>query len=237
MEKIRIGIDLDHVIRDINRQIVKYYQKDIDNSIDLDEVDYKDDVMENVCHFKSRKQKDLFLYEEYPLEVFGHAGQVDRNLSRDLNFWIEELTNQEEYDVEIFFFSMKEYKLTIQSSYFFLSKIASRVRKVIFPKSINELSLNGDVFITAYSDNAKSLKKDGKKVIFIDTNFNKDGVKYSDLEYTSFREFLDDKEKLHKITNITGKCHEKNKAKSLLTLMLSWISSSLPTRKGRQPLN
>ena len=95
MQKIKIGIDLDHVIRDINRQIVKYYQKDFDESIDLDEVDYLDDVINNVCHFKSKKQKEIFLYEDYPLEVFGHAGQISRNLSRDLNMWIEKLTNQE----------------------------------------------------------------------------------------------------------------------------------------------
>ena len=39
MKKIRIGIELNHVIRNINKQIVKYYQQDYDESIDLDEVD------------------------------------------------------------------------------------------------------------------------------------------------------------------------------------------------------
>ena len=123
MEKIRIGIDLDHVIRDINRQIVKYYQKDIDESIDMDDVDYKDDVIKNVCHFDSKDELSVFLYEDYPLEIFGHAGQVDRNLSRDINLWMGKLTNQEVYDVELFFYSMKERDLTIQSSYFFLATL------------------------------------------------------------------------------------------------------------------
>ena len=40
MEKIRIGIDLDHVIRDINRQIVKYYQQDFD--VTFEETDIND---------------------------------------------------------------------------------------------------------------------------------------------------------------------------------------------------
>lgn len=237
MKTIRIGIDLDHVIRDINRQIVKYYQKDIDNSIDLDEVDYKDDVIKKVCHFKTKREMDMFLYEDYPLEVFGHAGQMDRNLSRDLNLWIEKLTNQEEYDVDIFFYSMKEYNLTIQSSYFFLAKIGSRVRKTVFPKSLDELSLYGDVFITAYSENAKSLKKNGKKVIYIDTNFNKNGLKYADLNYKSFRDFLNDDDKLNKIGNIVETCQSKNKVKSSWTLMLSWISSLLQVKKGQRTLN
>ena len=237
MEKIRIGIDLDHVVRDINRQIVKYYQKDIDNSIDLDEVDYSDDVINKVCHFKSKKQMDVFLYDDYPLEVFGHAGQVTRNLSRDLNLWMEKLTNQEDYDVEIFFFSMKEYNLTIQSSYFFLAKIGSRVRKVVFPKTFEELAEYGDVFITAYEENAKELNKRGKKIIYIDTKFNKGGKKYSNLGYRSFREFLDDEEKLNKIGNIIKLCQNKNKGKSFLTLTRLWISSLLPTKKGQQTSN
>lgn len=231
MKKIRVGIDLDHVIRDINRQIVKYYQRDIDESIDVDDVDYKDDVINTVCHFKTKKEKEIFLYEDYPLEVFGHAGQVDRNLSRDLNLWMEQLTNQEDYDVEFFFYSLREYNLTIQSSYFFLAKIGSRVRQVVFPKDKKELLEYGDVFITAYEDNAKFLHANGKKVIYVKTNFNKNGVKYSDLEYSSFRKFLDDENKLNKLGNIFNTC-QRNKANSLWTWMQLWISSLLQTKKG-----
>ena len=67
MKKIRIGIELNHVIRNINKQIVKYYQQDYDESIDLDEVDYKDDVLKTICHFSSDMKKIEFLYELYPL--------------------------------------------------------------------------------------------------------------------------------------------------------------------------
>lgn len=232
MEKIRIGIDLDHVIRDINRQIVKCYQRDFDESIDLDEVDYKDDVVKNVCHFESKNDVKTFLYEDYPLEIFGHANQMSRNLSRDLNQWLQDLTNQEEYDVEVFFFSMKEFNLTIQSSYFFLSKIGSRVRKVVFPKSVDELSSYGDVFVTAYPDTAEKLNKNGKKVIFIKMNFNKEGEKYSSLVINDFKEFLDNDNKLNTITNILNKNKKcQSKTKSLWTSMLSWISSFRRTKK------
>ena len=174
---------------------------------------------------------DIFLYEEYPLEVFGHAGQVDRNLSRDINLWMEKLTNQEVYDVELFFYSMKEQNLTIQSTYFFLSKIGSRVRKVVFPKSIEELNDLGDVFITAYEKNAKSLHKMGKKVIFIKTHCNGAGLKYADTSYDSLREFLDDEEKLNNVAKIAGKCQKQKKAKLSWMSMRSWISSFLPMRK------
>jgi hypothetical protein len=234
--KIRIGIDLDHVIRDINRQIVKYYQRDIDDNIDIDDVDYKDDVIKTVCHFGSKAEIIKFLYEDYPLEVFGHAGQVSRNLSRDLNMWLYDLTNQEKYNVDVFFFSTKEDSLTIQSSYFFLAKIGSRVRKVYFPCTMSELATYGDVFITADSDLASSLKKDGKSVIFVKMNYNQIGENYADWVIDGFREFLDEEKKLDKINNILKnkkkQCQEQNKEKSFWTSMLSWISSLIPKRKG-----
>ena len=208
-KKIRIGIDLDHVIRDINRQIVKFYQRDIDESIDVDEVNMKSDVLNTVCHFSSK-------YEDYPLEIFGHAGQMNRNLSRDINQWLVDLTNQEEYDVDIFFFSMKEFNLTIPSGYFFLSKIGSRVRKVIYPKSLDELKEYGDAFVTAYEETAEYLKNNKKCVIFIKMDFNNPSKTKSDFVYGDLKEFLDDNNKLNKISNILKnkkECQNKNKLK------------------------
>lgn len=238
IKKIRLGIDLDHVIRDINRQIVKYYQRDIDESIDIDEVDYKDDVVKTVCHFGSKAEIIRFLYEDYPLEVFGHAGQVSRNLSRDLNQWLYDLTNQEEYDVDVFFFSTKEDALTIQSSYFFLAKIGSRVRKVYFPSTMAELATYGDVFITADSDVASSLKKDGKSVVFVKMNYNQGGEKHADWIINDFREFLDEENKLEKLNKILKnkkiECQNKNKENSFWTSMSSWISSLIPKRRETQ---
>ena len=205
MQKIRLGIDLDHVIRNINRQIVKYYQKDFDESIDIDEVDMKDDVLRDVCHFETKGEMMRFLYEDYPLEVFGQAPQIDRNLSRDLNMWMADLTNQEEYDLEVFYFSMKEYNLTLQSTYFFLSKIGSRVRKVVFPLSEDELMQYGDVFVTANPDVAKTAKDNDKGVVFVKMNFNKEGEKYSDWTVEDFREFMNTEDKLNKVANIVNK--------------------------------
>mgnify|MGYP007022099171 CR=1 FL=1 len=234
MRKIRLGIDMDHVLRDINRQIVNDYQRDIDESVDIDEVDYRDDVVSTVCKFPSKKSLDKFPYEDYPLEVFGHAGQPQRNLSRDLNLWMAELTNQEDYDVEVFLFSMKEYNLTIPSSYFFLSKFAFKVRKVVFPKTFDELASYGDVFITAYEKNASELAKRNRAVVYVQMNYNRDGERFADFVYQSFREFLDDSEKLDKIAKITDIYQNRKKRKSLWTWMLSSISSLLQTRRGRR---
>ena len=228
MKKIRICLELNHVIRNINKQIVKYYQQDYDESIDLDEVDYKDDVLKTICHFSSDMKKIEFLYELYPLEVYGHANQMERNLSRDLNAWLKELTNQEEYDVDVFFYSLKEYDITIQSSYFFLSKIGSRVRKVVFPKSIEELEEYGDVFITANNDVLNNISK---PTVLIKMNFNKPSGKETQIVYDDFRAFLDDKKKLDNISKILDKTCQKHSKNSLLTSMRSWISSFVQKRK------
>ena len=64
---------------------------------------------------------------------------MSKELPSLLNNWLSELTNYEEDDVEISFFSLNEEALTIQSSYFFLSKIGTRVRKIVFPKNIEEM--------------------------------------------------------------------------------------------------
>lgn len=228
MKKIRIGIELNHVIRNINKQIVKYYQQDYDESIDLDEVDYKDDVLKEICHFSSDMEKIEFLYEQYPLEVYGHANQMDRNLSRDLNAWLKNLTNQEEYDVDVFFYSLKEYDITIQSSYFFLSKIGSRVRKVIFPKSIDELKEYGDVFITSNNDVLKKIKK---PTVLIRMNFNEPSGEETQIVYDDFREFLNDEDKLNKISKVLDRTCQKHSKNSLWTSIRSWISSFAQKRK------
>ena len=240
MEKIRIGIDLDHVIRDINRQIVKYYQKDYDESIDIDSVNFKDNALTEVCHFDSKIELDKFLYEDYALEIFGHAGQMTRNLSRDINKWIQDLTNQEKYDVDIFFFSMKEFNLTIQSSYFFLSKIGTRVRKVIFPKTLAELAEFGDLYITANQQVAMSMKNNGKSVVFVKMDFNASGQSYSDWVVNDLREFLDYDNKLEKITNLLKEnniCQNKDKRRLSWISMRSWISYFLQKKKEVLMLN
>lgn len=236
-KKIKIGIDIDHVIRDINRQIVKYYQKDYDESIDVDNVDLKDDVLKTVCSFETKKDYEIFLYEDYPLEIFGHACQITRNISRDLNKWLQDLKNQEKYDVEVFLFSMKEFNLTIQSTYFFLSKIGSRIRKVVFPESLEELASYGDIFITAYPETAKFMKNNGKGVILVKMSFNGSSEKYSDMTINEFAEFLESKDKLENISNIINKnktCQSKGKTSSFWTSVLSWISSFLQTKKEAQ---
>jgi hypothetical protein len=202
---IRLGIELNHVIRNVNKQILKYYQKDIDENIDIDDIDYTSDVIHDVCHFETKDDIITFLYDDYPFEIYGSADQMDRNLSRDLNLWIQRLTNQEDVDLKIFFFSMREGGITIQSSYFFLSKIGSRVRETVFPKSCDELMEYGDIFVTSNKDVIKYIyDRNEKSCIAIKTTMNKTDLFKSNYFYDSFREFLDDNSKLDLIKDLVN---------------------------------
>ena len=116
---IRIGIELNNVIRNVNKQILKYYQKDIKSELDIDDIDEKDNPFK-YCAFNSPTEKSEFIYIDYPYEIFGCAKTMSKELPTLMNNWLAELTNYEDDDVEISFFSLNEESLTIQSSYFFL---------------------------------------------------------------------------------------------------------------------
>ena len=189
---IRIGIELNDVVRNINKQILKYYQKDIDPSLDLDEVDEKDDVFK-YAKFDSNKSKNEFIYIDYPYEIFGCAKTMTKDLQVEMNNWLSELTNYEDDDVEIYFYSLNEESLTIQSSYFFLSKIGTRVRKVIFPRDLNDLMKDTDVIVTANKKVVDFL--DGKKGIYsilINNNINSECKDKTNANYDSLSDVIKD---------------------------------------------
>lgn len=190
---IRIGIELNGVIRNINKQILKYYQKDIDNTLDLDLVDEKDDPFK-WAKFDSNKDKNEFIYIDYPYEIFGCAKAMDSNLPRDITNWMEEMSNREDEEFRIIYFSLEEDALTIQSSYFFLSKLGTRVREVIFPRNIEELNDKCDVVITSNADIVEWANKNKKKGIRIATNYqvDEDGVLDDVEHYNSMEDVISD---------------------------------------------
>ena len=190
---IRIGIELNNVIRNVNKQILKYYQKDIKPELDIDDIDEKDNPFK-YCAFNSPTEKSEFIYIDYPYEIFGCAKTMSKELPTLMNNWLSELTNYEEDDVEISFFSLNEESLTIQSSYFFLSKIGTRVRKIVFPREVSDLWDNYDVIITANPEVLNYFDKFGDGYTYIIRIANKvnEGCK-SDKIYGSLDDVIRDK--------------------------------------------
>ena len=188
---IRVAIDINHVIRDINRQILKYYQKDIDSTLDIDEIDSKEDIFKYLDFITDEKKKE-FIYEDYPYEIFGCAKAMEKDLPAEINKWLYDLTNYEDDEIEVFYFGLGEDALTIQSSFFFLSKIGTRVRKIIFPKKDEEIFSQTDVIIT--TDGKLLEGADGKYKVLIKTQFNEHYHGKFDKEYDSLSDLIKDKE-------------------------------------------
>lgn len=189
---MKIGIELNNIIRDVNSQMLKYYVKDIDKKFDGDKLEKNVVSFIDSLGFKTKKAKENFLYVDYPYEIFGCANTTDRNTSTMLNKWLIELDNEGVNGENVCLFSLKENALTIQSSYYFLSKIGCRVRNVFFPKDGIDMWEKCDVIITNNERIIKS-KPEGKKVVLIQTKDTKHLSGVCDLVYASFIDLLTDK--------------------------------------------
>lgn len=196
---LTIGIELNHVVRDINKQIVKYYSKAFDPSADIDEIDTTQDVFETYAKFNNKFDKNNFLYVDYPYEIFGCANVMEKGLSGKMTNWLRDISDIEEEDVRLVFYSMNEDALTIQSSYFFLSKIGTRVRKVFFPKDIDEVWSECDVVITARDEFFEKDVPTDKKVVLINRPFNTDVKDKAFLNYDKLGDIIEDKEFFKKL--------------------------------------
>jgi hypothetical protein len=196
---ITIGVELNHVVRNINKQIVKYYAKEFAPDVDPDDIDDREDVLKTFAKFNSKYEKNNFLYIDYPYEIFGCASTMEKKLAVKITNWLTDISNIEDEDIRIIFYSMNEEAITIQSTFFFLSKIGTRVRKVIFPKSIEEVWEECDVVITARDEFFEKEIPDGKKVVLINRPFNKDCKDKAFLNYDNLSEIITDKEFFNKL--------------------------------------
>lgn len=197
---LRIGIEINHVMRNLNRQLIKYYQKDIDPTLDDTEIDIRnEDVLDKYIKFKNKKAKNQFLTVDYAYEIFGCAKTSDNRLTEHFVQWQYDVTNYDKDDIEIVLFSMNEAELTIQSTLFFLSKIGTRVRKILFPKSVREIEDECDVVIAASDFLLDKLDPDIVTVVCIERGFNEGHRGNASISYKSLTELFEDKTFLDKV--------------------------------------
>lgn len=196
---VTIAIELNHVIRDINKQLLKYYQRDYHPELDTDDIDVKNEnVLDKYIKFDSKRERNQFIYIDYPFEIFGAAKAMDKNLARDITHWMEEMSNIEEEDFRVMYYSLDEDALSIQSSYFFLSKLGTRVRSVMFPKRIEELKGVCDVIITSNPNVISWAKDNGLQTVKIASNGEKSDDK-SIFNYGNMEEVINDDTFLDKV--------------------------------------
>jgi hypothetical protein len=175
---MRIGIELNGVLRDTLRKIQQEYEKwYIENSFNEDE-EFKYEVITKLTsleiskHLKFKNEDELydFLYKEHTMEIFGHAGSVETSGMMDFNdFYLDVRDN---HDVTIVSDEIGKSK---PASLFFISKFGCLVESIKFysESTINSLWESIDILLTA---NPKLLLNhpENKTVIKYNTSYNSD---------------------------------------------------------------
>ena len=175
---MRIGIELNGVLRDTLKKIQQEYEKwYIENPFKEEgEEEFEYQVISDLTtlnimnHLKFKNEDELydFLYKEHTMEIFGHSGSVEISSMTDFNeFYLDIRDN---HDVLIVSDEMGKSK---PASLFFISKFGCLVETVKFysESTINLMWDSIDVLLTA---NPKLLldHPEGKTIIKFNTIYN-----------------------------------------------------------------
>ena len=198
---MRIAIDLNDVVRDFSNNFVRYYIEGYDHEFDLTDFEFWSNDMQAVFPFKSQQAYFNFVYNDFAFELYGKCGTCTKNIGSELNDWTEKTIKDldTDEDIQIMFVSPMEYGLSIGNSYFFLSKLGTKIREVYFPTDSLTIWDKCDVLITA---NPKLLeaKPEGKVSIKIKADYNKDSE--ADYTYRYLSSFITKQENLEELLKI-----------------------------------
>lgn len=197
---MKIAIDLNDVIRDYSVNFLKYYVEGYNHDFNLDDFEFWTNDYSALFPFKTTASYNNFVYNDYSFELFGKCGMCSTRLDAELNNWTEKTvkemdTNEE---IELMFVSTMEYGPSIGYSYYFLSKMGTKIREVYFPKDSSTIWDKCDVLITA-NPSLLNNKPEGKKSIKINTEYNKECI--ADYSFSNFSSFLKDSENTKKLLN------------------------------------
>lgn len=210
---MRIGIELNGVLRDTISKLTQVYEKhmveemsdemiktyettiDSEDYIDMsfNELDFKYEIKSPVTslnlmdHFSFKDKDELysFLYEEFPMQIFGHAPSTELTSFNDLNEVYYKL--RDDHDLMIV---SDEIGRSKPASLFFLSKFGCLIEKVKFYSNttINSMWNEVDVLLTSNPDLLLS-NLNNKIIIKYETEYNKQiNSKYS---ITKIKELVD----------------------------------------------
>jgi len=208
---MRIGIDINGVLRDTIGKFEQLYEKhlidkeedqflgqtyelDVSGNTELIEsskeiFEYKkiSDVtsLDLFGHFAFHNKEELFnfMYEEYAMELFGHAPSTEMTTFNILNDIYHELRDENELLIV-----SSEIGKSKPSSLFFLSKFGCLLEKVVFFGEITKNNMWDQVDILLTADPGLLLEKQvGKIVVKYNTIYNKHIS--SELEISSLSEF------------------------------------------------
>jgi len=174
---MRIGIELNGVLRDTLKKIQQEYEKwYLENPFKEDEEKSEYEVMSDLTtlkitkHLKFKDDDELynFLYREHTMEIFGHAGSVETSSMMDFNEFYLDMRDSHEIIIV-----SDEIGKSKPASLFFISKFGCLVESVKFysESTINSLWDSIDVLLTA-NPTLLLNHPDEKKVIKYETSYN-----------------------------------------------------------------
>jgi len=175
---MRIGIEINGVLRDTLKKIQQEYEKwYIENPFKEEtEFEYKViselttlDIMSHLS-FKDKDELYDFLYKEHTMEIFGHSGSVEMTSMNDLNDFY--LDVRDSHDILILSDEIGKSK---PASLFFLSKFGCLIENVKFYSeiTINSMWNSIDILLTANPNLLLNIPQD-KLVIKYETSYNSD---------------------------------------------------------------
>lgn len=196
---MKIGISINEVVRDFISQFVYTYNKYIAENkhpkIKEDEITSFDLLQYTI--FENIDKLNSFIYLEAPLEIFGHADQLEDGLITKLNHFLMEIDDDGEHSIEIV---SREVNKSIPSTFFFLSKTGCRIKNIRFVTKNKDEWGDVDVLITANPE-ALSNKPLDKISVKVKSPYNKDVQ--ADYEIDSILDFINDSDLRKKILTKT----------------------------------
>ena len=154
---MRIAIDIDGVLRDTFLKIEQIYQKFFIDELELVDEDFKYEIIEPYDtpnyenHFKFKNDEEFisFLYEEFAMQIFGHAPSSELSTFYTLSDLYQKYKNKVD-----FLLVSKQVGKTKPATLFFVSKFGCEIDKVVFYNKLTEEKIwdEFDVLVTANPD-------------------------------------------------------------------------------------
>jgi hypothetical protein len=176
---MRIAIEINGVLRNTLNKIEQTYQKYMIDKTDgiedeesiTREIKHPIDSLELLNHFVFEDNDELysFLYEDFPMEIFGHSQSTEYSTFTDLNEIYLNLRDNHELLIV-----SDEIGRSKPASLFFLSKFGCQLEKVKFYSNLTINSMWNEIDILLTSNPALLLEHPtDKKVIKYQTEYNK----------------------------------------------------------------
>jgi hypothetical protein len=174
---MRIGIDLNGVLRDTLGKVEQVYEK-FYMATNEDNTEFKYHIKKPIDsliitnHFAFETDDDVydFLFNEHPMEIFGHASSVEYTGMNDLNDFYFDFRDKHEILIV-----SDEIGKSKPATLFYLSKFSCMVETIKFysQQTKNLIWDSIDILLTANPNLLLDIP-DNKIVIKYNTNYNKD---------------------------------------------------------------